>query len=110
MKQSEARKQLETVLFAAQKYRSVATEKVGLKDGDKLAENLFPWLFGDKSILIPLSRMLDRADGFTVQEYFNILVILDRFLPTLKVYIAAQHGVDIPEPDITLISSGFEEE
>jgi hypothetical protein len=91
VKQSEAVKHLKDLLFIMQKFRSNAKEAglVSREDDPMTAvvTELMPWLFDDAKCPIPaIVKILDwesESGILSPLDYYNVMTILYRFLPTL---------------------------
>jgi len=100
MKQTEAIKHLRAFMIALQRYRSVTMEQLGPGTGElhlseKLAAEMWPWVFGDKCPLPTLSKLLANIDSgkpLVPMDYYNMMVVLDRFIPEVKVAVNIQLG------------------
>lgn len=91
MKQEEAILQLRVFMLALQKYRSNAMEMAmePIEATPEQAANMFPWIFGKKCPLEALSKTLDAVEQTGALEpmvYYNYMVILDRFLPEIRLF------------------------
>ena len=123
MKQSEAIAHLRVFMLALQRYRSIVMEQLGgSKDGlhlsEKMAAEMWPWVFGEKCPLPMLSKILNDVAGgkqLVPLDYYNMMFILDRFTPEIKAVTNSrliQARVDvIPEgpPSLTTLN-GWEPE
>ena len=67
----------------------------------KLAAKMWPWVFGEKCPLSALSKILDNVDSgkpLAPMDYYNMMFILDNFMPEIKMGLRAWRGVwTIPE-------------
>ena len=116
MKQEEALKHLREMIWALQRYRSITMETLGPETSDfeeptaelhfseKLAAEMWPWVFGDKCPLPVLVKMVN-SGKVAPNDYYNMMYILDRFIPEVKLFALVQRGAPtIPEgpPDISI--------
>ena len=118
MTQEEALAHLREFLWALQKYRSITMETLGPGSGElhlseKLAAETWPWVFGEKCPLPILAKMIDDAETsgkLAPMDYYNMMFILDRFMPEVKMGIRAWRGTwTIPEgPPGVEIMRGWE--
>lgn len=119
MIQEEALEHLREFLWALQRYRSIAMETLGPGSGElhlteRLAAEMWPWVFGEKCPLSILAKMIDDAETsgkLVPMDYYNMMTILDRFMPGVKLGIRAWRGrYTVPEgpPDIAILA-GWEE-
>jgi hypothetical protein len=132
MKQSEAVQHLREMMWGLQKYRSITMETLGSKPpgphsisdpracelhlSEKLAGEMFPWVFGEKCPLPVLSKILDDVDSggdLAPGDYYNMMVILDRFMPEVRLSVVVARGTDstLPQgpPDVSIMM-GWDEE
>ena len=107
MKKSVAIQHLRTLMSMVQRARANAhdpllgfldpddasyTDKSGnprLVFKESLAAKIMPWVFGDRCILPALATILDRYDKDTTlapMDYYNMMYILDKFIPTFKAF------------------------
>lgn len=115
MKESEAAYILERMEFAAQRCRTMAMEESGVEDENEdskeawILRDLFPWLFGPKSILIPLSHLNSRikaGQALDPADFYNMMVIVDR-TALLEFYGIREGGESIasfPFPSMKIFS------
>lgn len=85
MNQTEAREVLEDLLFCTQKARSDASEVLEGVWSRETIENVLgdlePWIFGTKSIVVPLSDYLEKVEkGRTIYglEFYNWMWIASK--------------------------------
>lgn len=120
MKMSEAVQHLREMLWALQKYRSITMETLGPGTGDlylseEFAAEMWPWVFGEKCPLPALSKILDDVDSgndLVPHDYYNMMTILERFMPEVKLAaVAIRGGATIPEgpPNVNILA-GWDEE
>lgn len=75
-------------------------------------------MFGDKCPLTQLSRVIDRYDSKDIlspHDYYNFMVVLNRFTPEVKVAMSFYSGTDDPnsfmnQPGPELIVNGWDPE
>jgi len=92
--EENAKRQLSAYMTALQKYRSVTAEEIGIPK--KLAEEMWPWVFGDKCPLPVLAKILNHTE-LVPMDYYNQLIILCRFMPEIRVATnISLAGTDIP--------------
>ena len=113
MKQETAAEHLRLFLYTLQRVRSINLETLCLDPDDgHILGSMFPWLFGEKCPLETLVKVLGRVDQGAELEplvYYNLMTILDRFLPQVKaasnVYVVGNGGAGFPEgpPDVMLL-------
>ena len=113
MKQEEALEHLREMTWALQRYRSIAMETLGPNTGElyiskkpatqtlhlseKLAAEMWPWIFGEKCPLPILVKMVDSGE-VAPADYYNMMFILDRFIPEVKAAAMVWRGAHtIPE-------------
>ena len=123
MKQEEALGHLREMIWALQRHRSIVMETLGpsldhspdeLCLTKELAAKMWPWVFGEKCPLPVLTKIIDDAEtggSLDPMDYYNMMFILDRFIPEVKVGIHAWRGTwTIPEgPPSVSVLSGWEE-
>lgn len=132
MKQSEAVQHLREMMWGLQRYRSVTMETLGdappgphsiaeehvrgLHLSGKLAGEMWPWVFGEKCPLPAISKILDDVDSggeLAPMDYYNMMTILDRFIPEVRLVVGVARGTDstLPQgpPDVSVMV-GWEEE
>ena len=106
MRQEEALRHLREMIWALQRYRSVAMETLGRETGElhlseKMAAEVWPWVFGEKCPLPILVKMVDNAETsgtLAPMDYYNMMTILDRFMPEIKVATVGWRGTyTLPE-------------
>ena len=102
MTEEKARKILEHVMLAAQRVRSEIAEA---QIGEEVVALLYPWLTGDKNIVIGLENALSRKQVVPIDLY-NLMVLVDK-LPPILVWCQI-HNIVLPEPDINWLR-GFDE-
>lgn len=124
MKQEDAVQHLRTIMFVLQKFRSNSRDPIlgiivpddtpGLQVTESLAAETWPWVFGDKCPLPALMQILDavnRTQSLAPMDYYNQMIILDRFMPEVKAAAgwfevnrtAEQHIPDGP-PDVSIFA------
>lgn len=124
MKKEEAIGHLREFVWALQRYRSIVMETLGLDPDypseeqlcltEELAAEMWPWVFGEKCPLPVLAKIVDDAETsgeLAPMDYYNMMTILHRFMPEVKVGIRAWRGTwTIPEgpPEVSILS-GWEE-
>jgi len=91
MQESEARSHLQMMMIALQRYRGITKEQLGpdsteLHLSDELSAEMWPWIFGDKCPLPTIAKMLN-ADKIVPMDYYNMMFILDRFIPEIKAVV-----------------------
>ena len=95
MKQSEAIEMLRAMLRLLQKTRSDMRE-AGVDDSTNAI--LFPWLFDEKKCpIMPLTGLIERAERSGIlqaQDFFNMMTILYRFLPTVVALAPMEDGCE----------------
>ena len=113
MKASLALEHLEFLLRLTQKTRSNILEGLakssGRSDNDdldwRIAESLFPWLFGPKDITLPLNQEISRIHSGAKQlepiEFYNFMFIVDQ--TDILREGARMWGHVLPEPTPTLV-------
>lgn len=97
MKQLQAVQHLQTFMRALQKYRSNLRDPVvgivvpdgtpGLRPTESFMAEMWPWVFGDKCPLTTIVRVLDdttRTGTLAPMDYYNLMIILDRFMPEVR--------------------------
>ena len=90
------------------------SEGEGLHLSEKLAAEIWPWVFGEKCPLPALAKIIDDAETsgvLTPMDYYNMMVIFERFMPEIKAALGAWRGTySVPEgpPDIEIMR-GWEE-
>lgn len=116
MEQEKALKHLREMIWALQRYRSIAMETLGPGTGElhlseKLAAEMWPWVFGEKCPLPVLVKMVD-SGKVTPADYYNMMFILHRFMPEVKLASTVQRGTHtIPKgPPDTNILRGWTDE
>lgn len=121
MKQSEAVQHLIEMMWGLQRYRSITMETLGPGTGElhlsqKLAGEMWPWVFGEKCPLPALAKILDNVDsgrGLAPMDYYNMMTILDRFMPEVRLGVVVARGTDstLPQgpPDVSVMM-GWDEE
>ena len=125
MKQSEALEHLREMIWALQRYRSIAMEELGpnpdyplgeqLCITEELAAKMWPWIFGEECPLPALVKIVDDAETsgtLAPTDYYSMMFILDRFMPEVKICLHNWRGVyTVPEEPPSLdILAGWEEE
>lgn len=101
------------MLRAVQKLRSNSVEAhfgfdtpVTAGDDDPLLVDLQPWVFGSKSVLPLLDRIVTRG-RVSGEELYNLLVIAHRLQPSIALQ-ATLLGSDLPEPTLDLARNALE--
>ena len=82
MKLTQAVQHLRTMMWALQKYRSNSTIS-----SIPSVQKMWPWVFGESCPLPALHDILshyDRTDELEVQQYYNMMTILYRFMPEIQ--------------------------
>jgi len=83
MKLEERVKYLNHLLRDAQRVRSKLLESVGDDEvGQTILEEINPWLFGRKCIILPLTKCIDNGNP-TDEDVYNFSIIAQRS-PTLS--------------------------
>jgi hypothetical protein len=111
MKKSEAIKHLNNFMIVLQKYRSNARESLGEDISNETLAWINPYVFGDKCPLEILVKVSDHGDSLEPMTYYNLMVILYRFMP--KIDAAARiTGAELPGeiPSTALLAQGWEDE
>ena len=110
MKQEDAVRDLRMFMAGLQKTRSVLRET--LSTDLSTLEGAFPWLFGDKCPLEPLSKVLDAVEsGGTLepQAYYNLMFILFHFMPEIHGGLLLMYPDFRQEaPSFRIIAEGWE--
>jgi hypothetical protein len=107
MTEQEARNYLNIMMIALQRYRGINFETLLAKKGglgftkEQLGET-WPWVFGEKCPLAALQKILD-GDKVTGIDFYNMMFILDRFMPEIKIAGQVSSGIDCPDPNINWI-------
>jgi len=76
----------------------------------KFAGELWPWVFGEKCPLPILAKIIDDAESsgeLAPMDYYNMMIILDRFMPEVKLAALTWRGTaTLPEgpPSIDILS------
>jgi hypothetical protein len=95
VKKSEAIKHLRTLMFSMQRLRGFAeetgiVEKEGNHERLSLSENfaaeLWPWVWGDKSLLPILDKLIDKYDTtgeLEPMDFHNIITVATQLEPIL---------------------------
>jgi len=69
------------------------------EEAEAVLTDLFPWLFGDKSIMLPLIKMAQRSQPPpTKQETYNVLMIAHRLEPIVKLAYEVYIEKKLPVP------------
>jgi len=118
MKQSEAIRNLRMFMLALQRYRGITAETLGPGSGElhlseKMAAEMWPWVFGDKCPLPILSKVLDACDAgkeLAPYNYYNLMVVLHRFMPEVKVAVSINNQEFPDEMPPISIMAGWEDE
>lgn len=102
---------LRAILYSAQHARSVFAENGWTDDdtGVQVMESLSPWLYGDRCIVLPLVKLIERceqAGKVKAIDYFNMLIIAHR-TPSILVGVQVMHDRELPEPDLKFIVAGL---
>lgn len=113
MKEQDAIYILQRLEFACQRCRTMALEENHIEDEFSsegwILRDLFPWLFGENSMLIPLVRLNERIRKGQVLEasdFLNFMFLVDK--TALLKYYGVRDGDSIrnfPEPDISIIKN-----
>lgn len=115
MKHSEAAEIIRNALWCVQKVRSISDEQ---SEGDpvlKRVQNfLEPKIHDDRYMLKPLLKLVERLDAggeVAPMEFYNMMVMIDRWGASVKVSyaLAKEDGSTLPEPDIQWLR-GWEQE
>ena len=102
MKHSEAEAHIRGLMLGVQRMRSIVREELGVESDDTIndtLENLNPWVFGAKSILPALVKVLDRIDDgkqMTPQEFYNFVFIATDLEPELAIVTSVVADKDFP--------------
>ena len=86
-------------------FREVYDRAATDEEAERLLADMFPWVFGPKSIMEPLIAITSRRSPPTGMDMYNILVIVHRLDKTgillmgYKIY--SQLG-SLPEPDVRM--------
>ncbi len=117
MKHSKAIQHLTVLMLNVQKWRSVVRETFLPEDGgmgfaEEVLEMHEPFIFGPKSILAGLLKVLEGDDPVvSLADFFNLMTMA-RFLDDYT--LIAMYGIDEndwpPEPNIDWIRDGWEPE
>ncbi len=111
MKQSVAIQHLRNLMIVAQRFKSISTEELERAFGDKEAvastlNYLHPWLYDEKkSIIIGLTKLLtlvDQGHPLAPMDFYNMMFVVDRFLPHLNSIAPTMRVPEFPEPQILL--------
>lgn len=120
MTEQEAVQHLREMMWALQRYRSITMETLGPGTGElhlskKFAGELWPWVFGEKCPLPVLAKMIDDVEAggsLALMDYYNMMTILDRFMPEVRMAAVVARGTDstLPQgpPDVSILR-GWEE-
>lgn len=101
---AQALSDLRAVLAAAQKARSLLAED-GWADGpggQRLVEDLNPWLYGKGCIIVPLAELIGRCEAtgkVAPGDYMNILRIAHQS-PMIEIGVALIAHRELPDPDL----------
>lgn len=100
MKKEEAAQDLRHMMIAIQKYRANIAELWGGQFDDVLA-NQWPWIFGDRCPLPAISKILntyDKDGTLSPVDYYNMMVVLHRFMPEVTLVFTMLGTTVPPEP------------
>ena len=98
MKKEDAAQDLRHMMICIQKFRANIAEMWGGAFDDILAKQ-WPWVFGDSCPLPALSKILDTYDRDGIlapMDYFNMMVVLHRFMPEV-IPVFVMLGADVPQ-------------
>lgn len=100
MTEQQAREHLQTAMIAVQKVRSNAIES----HGEETVGLVYPWLAGNKNVLIGIERALAR-EKIDPLDLYNIMLVLNK-LDIVGLWCQL-NDVSLPGPDIAWLK-GFE--
>lgn len=80
IKKSDAIHHLNTCMYAVQKLRSMSKER---GEPEWVMANGWKWIFGEKSIITALSKMLDNEESITPHSFYNIMYIAFELEPLI---------------------------
>lgn len=115
MKEEEAIYILQRLEWACLRCRSMAMEENQVQDENEdsasaqILRALFPWLFGSRSVLIPLVKLnarIRKGELLTPGEFYNMMYITDQ-TALLKYYGIRENNEtirDFPEPSPKIFS------
>lgn len=110
MKKSKAARNLRALLRGVQRLRSITAENgiiVNEAEADKLqmttaqAARVWPWVWGEKCIIDPLVKILDRYDDKAELDplaFFNMVYVATSLEPMLSA-VAYMQDPDCPFPE-----------
>jgi hypothetical protein len=102
MLQAEALSHLENFRMALQKVRSNCAESTGYPLNDHALGQAFPWLFGNYCPLPALEKVQDRG-SCTAEEFYNFMVVAERFMPEVSAAVHITTGQALPKPTLDLL-------
>jgi len=110
MKQLQARKYLENMLFLVQKYRSNSKESFSGTKYYDLLPDINRWVHSDDYYIAPAIQKVLDGDHITYMDFYNMMTIIDQWIPELNT-IAVWMGVKekFPKPTMSWISEWDEE-
>lgn len=113
MKEEQAIKHLRAMMVGVQKLRSICDEDGTVTDRDvdglhltsEQAADVWKWIWGDKCVLKPLSKVIDKYEETNVlspHDFFNLMYIAISLEPMIQFAAAVSAGDDDFPTDIDL--------